>query len=412
MKDTELYQQILGLKKPWKVIRVEMNLGGREIEVEVGCGEPIWACPTCRQRAHIHGYERRRWRHLDSCQFKTYVVAEVPRVKCEEHGTTTVQVPWAEGSSRFTQLFERLAIDVLLATSIQGACELLRVSWAEADGIKQRAVQRGLQRKGPRPIRRLCVDEKSIGRGYRYLTVVLNADHPEGATIEYIGEGRERESLAAFWRSRTGEQLNAVSAVAMDLWAPYEQATREWVPQAGSKIVHDPFHLMRHMNQAVDEVRKQDDRVGIWSRRWGRINYRNLWLYGVENLPERYQEPLRHLRKRLRRTARAWELKELLREFFRCSTVEQAQLLFRRWYAWAVRCRLAPVRSVARMLKKHLPNILTFFRHRLTTAPSEGLNSILAGLVKKACGYRNRQRFITDAFFHAGGLQLYPQSSS
>ena len=110
----------------------------------------------------------------------------------------------------------------------------------------------------------------------------------------------------------------------------------------------------------------------------------------------------------MRRTARAWEIKELLREFFRCASYEQACEFFKRWYGWAIRSQLVPVKYVARMLKKNLRNILTFFRHRLTTAPSEAINSVLAGLIKKACGYRNRERFKTDAFFHAGGLDLYP----
>lgn len=411
MKDAELYQRLLGLRRPWRVVGVRLDLEREEIEVEVGCERTVWACPICHQRAQVHDYHRRRWRHLDSCQCKTFVVADIPRVKCEEHGTVMVQVSWAEGSSRFTVLFERLAIDVLLQTSIRGACRLLRINWDQADGIKQRAVQRGLARKTTGPIRRLCVDEKGIGRGYQFMTVVLNADGLEGAKIEYIGEGRGRESLEAFWRTRSRSQLAAVEAVAMDLWRPYKEATCAHVPQAKEKIVHDPFHLMRHMNEAVDQVRRQDRRTHYWPNRWCGFSFRQMWLYGFEHLPERYREPLKQLRKVMRQTARAWEIKELLREFFRCRTEEQAQAFFKRWYGWAIRSRLAPVKYVARMLKKHLTNILTFFRYRLSTAPSEGINSVLTGIIKKASGHRNRERFKLDAFFHAGGLDLYPRFS-
>ena len=136
MNNSKLYQQIPGLAAPWSVASVTMKKEERTIEVEVVCADQVWACPTCGQRAHVHDRERRRWRHLDSCQFKTILVADVPRVKRPEHGTVTAQVPWAEKHSRFTALFERLAIDVLHECSIVAAADLLGISWDEADGIK------------------------------------------------------------------------------------------------------------------------------------------------------------------------------------------------------------------------------------------------------------------------------------
>jgi len=411
MKDAKLYQHLLGLTRPWRVAAVHLEMEKQEVEVKVECGREGWVCPVCHRRAHLHDRHRRRWRHLDSCQCKTFVVADVPRVKCAEHGTVMVQVPWAEGRSRFTALFERFAIDVLLATSIRGACHLLRINWDQADGIKQRAVRRGLARKQAVPIRRLCVDEKGVGRGHQYLTIVLNADNPQGAKIEYIAEGRKRESLESFWLSRTAEQLEGVEAVAMDMHKPYKTATCAHVPGAEEKIVHDPFHIMRHMNEAVETVRKGEPRTQGWPNRWGRLNFKQMWLYGFDRLPERYREPFETLRKIMRETARAWEVKELLRAFYRCGTEREAIEFFKKWYGEAMRSGLAPVKYVARLIEKHLANILTFFRHRLTTAPSEGINSVLTGIIKKACGHRNKERFKTDAFFHAGGLDLYPAIS-
>lgn len=165
MQDYQLYQQILGIDEPWQVKRVTLNRPAGAVEVEVECLETVWGCPICQQRMQVHDWDRRRWRHLDSCQFQTILVAEVPRVECAAHGTQTVAVPWAEKDSRFTRLFERLAIDVMRECSVAAACEILGMSWDEADGIKQRAVQRGLARKVPRVMPRLCVDfEERRGR--------------------------------------------------------------------------------------------------------------------------------------------------------------------------------------------------------------------------------------------------------
>ena len=254
MKDLQLYQQILGLVAPWQVESVALKPKEREIEVRVTFAETLWACPQCQKRMEVHDYEERRWRHLDSCQFKTVLVSRVPIVRCPEHGSQTVAVPWAEKYGRFSRLFERLAIDVMLECSISGACEILGISWDEADGIKQRAVKRGLARKTPKVMARLCVDEKGMGHGHDYMTIVAQAEAGQ-TTVQYVGEGREQESLDAFWEGLMAEQLAGVEAIAMDMWKPYVQSTLAHVPGAACKIVHDPFHLVKYMNEAVNEVR-------------------------------------------------------------------------------------------------------------------------------------------------------------
>jgi len=255
MKDKQLYQQILGGTRPWRVEKVALNAEAREIEISMALESQVWACPECQARMHVHGYERRRWRHQDSCQFKTYLAAAVPRVKCDAHGTQQVAVPWAAKHGRFTALFERLAIDLMRECSVNAACDALRISWDEADGIKQRAVRRGLERKETRPLRRLCVDEKAVGWGHDYLTIVTAADGPR-PTVEYLGGGRQRESLDAFWRSLLPEQRRQVEAASMDMWKPFVESTCAHVPQAD--IVHDSFHLTRYVNRALDEVRRSE----------------------------------------------------------------------------------------------------------------------------------------------------------
>jgi len=407
MKDFQLYQQILGLVEPWRVESVTLKAKEREIEVRVGFGDTLWGCPDCQVRMQIHDHEERRWRHLDSCQFKTVIVSRVPIVRCPEHGSQTVAVPWAEKYSRFSRLFERLAIDVMLECSISGACELLRISWDEADGIKQRAVQRGLARKAPAVMPRLCVDEKGMGHGQNYLTIVAQVE-ADRTTVQYVGQERRQESLDAFWESLTAEQLAGVEAVAMDLWEPYVQSTLAHVPGAASKIVHDPFHLVKYMNAAVNEVRQSEHRR-LQAQGDDILKHtRQLWLYGMENVPVRHADRFDEIKELNLQTSRAWAIKEVFRGFWLCDGVKAAKKYFGEWYSWAIRSRLKPVKKVARMCQTHLGNILTFFVHRLTNGPIEGLNNKIQGLIKKAYGYRNKERFKTDIFFHLGGLDLYP----
>ena len=407
MKDLELYQQILGLVAPWSVESVRLKVSEHEVEVRVACADTVWVCPQCQGRMHIHGWEERRWRHLDSCQFQTKLVAKVPQVKCLEHGSQTVAVPWAEKYARFSRLFERFAIDVMLECSIAGACQILGISWEESDGIKQRAVKRGLARKVPVIAERLCVDEKGMGHGQDYLTIVAKVEG-EQTTVEYVGQERKQESLDAYWESLTTEQLFGVQAVAMDMWEPYVQSTLAHVPGAASKIVHDPFHLVQYMNEAVNQVRQDEHRRLQAGGEDTLKGTRQLWLYGLENLPVQHAPRFDQIRNLNLQTARAWGIKEVFRSFWLCESVQAAGKYFDQWYDWAIRSRLKPVKKVARMCKAHLGNILTYFVHRLTNGPIEGLNNKIQGLIKKAYGYRNKERFKTDIFFHLGGLDLYP----
>src|SRR5664279_4559161 len=142
VRDTELYRHLLGLVGPWEVNRVELSVDGGRVDMWVEHPRRTrLACPGCECELAVYDHaEQRAWRHLDSCAFLTFLHASPPRVRCPEHGVRQVRLPWAEPHSRFTTLFERLAIDVLAACDVAAAAGLLRVSWDEAWHLLDRAV--------------------------------------------------------------------------------------------------------------------------------------------------------------------------------------------------------------------------------------------------------------------------------
>src|SRR5579864_1016774 len=152
MRDVELYRQLLGIEAPWRVDSVDLSVAEQKVEVVVSHPRGVrWPCPECGSELSTHDHsEERSWRHLDSCGFTTWLRARPPRVECPAHGVRQVRLPWAEPHSRFTTLFERLAIDVLKETDISGATEILRISWDEAWHLMERAVARGQMRKARR----------------------------------------------------------------------------------------------------------------------------------------------------------------------------------------------------------------------------------------------------------------------
>ncbi len=404
MRDTELYQNLLGIVSPWTVDSVTMDVEKQRVDVTVSHSPRIlFSCPECGTESPVFDHaEERVWRHLDSCQFFTYLHARVPRISCTAHGVRQVSVPWAEARGRFTKLFERLAIDVLKACDVSSAAALLRISWDEAWGIQERAVSRGLARKKEKPLEKIGVDEKAIAKGHQSMTLVC--DLLEG-TIEYVGEGRKTETLERFYGTLSPEQKAGIRAVSMDMWDPFFQATLRHVPKASEKIVFDRFHIMGHVGKAVDTVRKRESRDGRAPELKGS---KYLWLYSKENLPASQRNRFEALRALNLKVGRAWAMKEELRTLWHASSLEEAKTFWKRWFWWATHSRLKPMREVAHLIKRHLANVLTYITHPITNAVSEGLNSKIQTIKKRAYGFRNKERFKTAIYFHCGGLDLYP----
>jgi transposase len=407
-----LNRRLLGLEAPWTVDRVDLDVAKRQVDVYAKHAKPkTWPCPECAKPCGLHDHDGERvWRHLDSCGFGTFLHARVPRVNCPEHGVRLARVPWAEPKSRFTALFEHFAIDVLLETSITGAAEILRLTWDEAQHLMERAVARGLARRPHVVPKQLGVDEKAIAKGQRYATVL--SDLERGHVIE-LAEGRSKESLLHCVGKFSKNELATVEAIAMDMWAPYALVFRALVDGADDKIVYDRFHIVAHMNDAVDQVRRRENKALRANDDDRLVGTKHLWLYGDGNIPPgRYDLDTRlafvKLRKANLKTARAYALKETLRALWRERSRVGGERAHKRWHAWAVRSRLAPVKKVADMIKRHLPNILTYFKHRITNAGSEALNSVVQMLKKRAFGYRSFANFRTAVLFRCGGLDLHP----
>jgi len=287
MRDTELYRHLLGLVAPWEVSRVELSVADGRVDVWVEHPRRTrFGCPECAAELTVYDHsEERAWRHLDSCQFLTYLHACPPRVDCPEHGVRQVRLPWAEPHSRFTVLFERFAIDVLKECDVLGASRLLRTSWDETWHLMDRAVARGLAAKPLRAPARIGVNEKSAGRGQDYITVVCDLDT---GTVEHIADERRQASLDSYFQRFTVEQCEEIEAVAMDMWEPYITSAREHLTDPDEKIVFDRYHLMKYLTTAVDTVRKAENRALVAGGDKSLAGSKYLWLYSQENLPRRH----------------------------------------------------------------------------------------------------------------------------
>ena len=279
------YAQLIGLEKPWRVSRVEVSHREQEVQIFVvrGSGGRL-RCPECGRPCAGYDTRQRRWRHLDTMQYRTYLIAEVPRVEC--------------------------------------------------------------------------------------------------AAIQWI---------------------------AMDMWAPYIAATRAKVPEADAKIVFDRFHVAQHLGDAVDQVRRRENRelAAAGDERLKGTKY--LWLQRLERMSAEQWEAFVRLRGSRLKVARAWAIKEAAKELWGYARRGWAQRMWERWYAWAIRSRLEPIKRVARMIKRHWEGVLNAATTDVTNARAEAINNRIQWVKRMACGYRNRENFRDAIYFHLGGLDLYPK---
>jgi transposase len=408
MDDTELYTKLLGITPPWRVTRVAVDMAAARIDVwvEEAPGTPF-RCAGCGEARPVYDHTPEQvWRHLDTCQCRTYVHARLPRTTCPTDGVRQIAGPWAEPRSPFTRAYEGHLIDLGQECDVTGVCRLTALSWDAIWGVLTRAVARGLARKPTRLPPRLGIDEKAVRKGHHYETLVVDLDR---GTVEAVLDERTQASLEAYYQQCTEEELATIEAIAMDMWEPYILATHTCVPEAGEKIVFDKYHAVRTVTEAVDKVRRAEHKA-LQAQEDTRLKgTKHLWLWNEERVPEWRRAEFEALRDAKLKTSRAWAIKEALRPFWGYVYSACAKKYFQAWYFWATHSRLAPIIKAAKTLKTHLPNLLTYFRHGITNATSEAINSKIQMVKLMACGYRNREHYKTAILFHCGGLDLDPR---
>ena len=411
MNDTELFTQLLGITAPWRVTRVAVDMAAERIDVWVEEAPGTrFPCATCAGPSPGYDHTPEQvWRHLDTCQCQTYLHARLPRTTCPVDGVKQIPAPWAAARSQVTRRFERRVIDTCKECDVTGVTRLLGASWDELWGVMARAVARGLARKPHRVPARIGVDEKAVGKGQDYESLVCNLDT---GTVEYVVDDRTQASLEADYRQFTLEELAGIEAIALDMWEPYVKATKACVPEAATKIVFDRYHATTQVTKAVDQVRRREHKVLAAQDDLRLKGTKYLWLRNEENVPEWRRAEFAAVKHAELQTSRAWAIKEALRGFWNYVYPTCAATYFTAWYFWATHSRLQPIIAAAKTLKRHLANIRTYFTHRITNATSEGINSKIQMVKLMACGYRNREHYKTAIYFHCGGLDLYPRAEA
>jgi len=283
---------------------------------------------------------------------------------------------------------------------------MLRLKWDATWHIIERAVERGKARKQPFPLPRIGIDEKAFSKGQNYVSMIYDLDN---STVEAISDGHDTEAAIGCFFQLSAGQIQSIEAVAMDMSPAYVKATKQVIPLAESKIVHDCFHVMQLANKAVDKVRRSEHRQLLLEGDEQLKGSKYLWLTSIENLSESQSKRFDELCSLSLQTGRAWSYKELLRDLWAHKTETKAKSFFSDWYNRVIHTKLEPMKKLARTLKERISNIVTYCTHGITNAVAEGINSKIMSIKRRAGGYRNKENFKKAIFFYCGALDLYPR---
>lgn len=398
------YSQLLGLVAPWTIQDVNLDVENAILDIFVVEQDgTTFPCPECGTTSQMYDHAPvRRWRHLDTMQFTTQIIASLPRISCQEHGIKTVSVPWADPHSRWTLLFEAFAIEVMLSTSnLTRAMALLKIGWESLQNIRERAVERGLSRRTQETIQYVGIDEKSFLKGHRYASLMTDLDG--GRVLDVVQDRTKEATKTLIQTALSDSQRSCVEAAAMDMWAPFLDA---WHEVVGKPIVHDRFHISKYLGEAVDLVRRKENRTltknGDESLKGAR------YLFLKNELETDEQERFQSLMRDELKVGRAWTLKEAFRHFWDYARESAAASFFKRWYFRATHSRLEPIIKVAKMLKRHLAGLLAYCAHNITNAVTEGLNSKIQQVKSSARGFRTFAHYRIAILFFCGKLEMTP----
>jgi transposase len=410
MRNTIPYAEILGIKAPWMITDVKLEHPSKAVRIFISMDDAmVLKCPECGKPAGRYGSNQREWRHLDTCQYQTILVGDIPRINCAEHGVRQISVPWAEDGSRYTALFESLVIDWLMDAPTSAVAEHMRLGWDAVDGIKSRAVARGLARKKAKVPVNACIDETSHRKGHNYLTVI--GDRDTGA-VEHVAIDRKEESVNAYWESVPEADRAKVQSVTMDFWKAFISSTQKYIPNAKERICFDRFHVASYFGNAVDDVRKAEHSALMQDGDETLKGTKYEWMRNSEKMDNRSRRWFFALAHSTLKTARAWAMKETAAQLWDYQQFGRVTNGWKRLLTWMRKSRLQPMIELAETIHSHLWGILNAIRLHASNGNAEGINSRIQKLKKMACGFRSPERFRIDILFHLGQLNLYPGIST
>lgn len=368
-------------------------------------------CGRCDQPGAVYDHQpERRFDFVPLWGLLVFLLYAPRRVDCGDCGVHVEAMPWARGKSSMTAAYMIFLAAWARRLSWTETARVFSSTWDNVCRAVTWVVEYGLEHRDLNGIAAIGVDEIQYRKGHKYLTLVYQID-AGCRRLLWITETRTVKAFKGFFAWLGKARSRALHVVCSDMWKPYLKVIKRDAGQALNVL--DKFHIVAHLNKAVDdtrrldaaELRRQGDEVTLKRTRW-------CLLKRPGNLTEKQAGRLRRLLRLNLRTARAYILKEDFNHFWTYTSVTWAGKFLDRWCEMVMRSGIAPMKAKAKMLQSHRDLILNYFRAKkeYSSAVVEGLNTRVKLVTRKAFGYRKPET-IKIALFHALGRLPEPKTT-
>jgi len=348
-------------------------------------------CEACGSRdVRPRGKVERRFRSLPIGKRPTAVVLAIPRVACRSCGVVRqVEVAFADHRRSYTKAFERYALELSRWMTILDVARHLGVSWDVVKDIQKRDLSRRYSKPKLKDLRKIAIDEIAVGKGHRYMTVVLDLD--TGAVV-FVGDGKGGDALKPFWK-RLRRSRAKIGAVAMDMSPAYHDAVSTHLP--GATIVYDHFHVIKLFNDKLSNLRRSLYHQAGDAQKKVLKGSRWLLLKAPENLdPDRNEKVrLEEALKINKPLAVAYYLKEDLRQFWDQPDKATAEVFLTDWIVRAEASDVRMLQQMARTIESRRMGLLAYYDYPISTGPLEGTNNKIKTMKRQAYGFRDQEFF-------------------
>jgi transposase len=379
----------------------------RELWLEVKPYKNGALCPHCKKRGKIiHTLEKERvWRDLPICGRKVFFIYYPREIICRQHGRVQEDIPWAAPNARVTHRFEYALLIYGTIMTQKAAAQLLKIATSTLSDLLHRVIDRTRKGHKIRNLRTIGIDEISYRKGQKYATIVYDL---ERSCVVWVGKGKARDTIDRFFMEKlTKYQRKRIISGCCDMSDTFIGAIEKWCPNA--TLVLDRFHIVKALNEAVDEVRKEQWRKADKSGKKALKGFRWLLYKHSSKRSEKDTKSLKSLYMGNRRIYRSWVLKDEFEQFWEFSDIDEAEEFLDSWCNTANRSRLESIKKFVKTIRKHKHRLLPFVKTRLTNAVAEGINRIIKIIKNRASGFRNLEAFSDLIYLTLGDLDIPDQ---
>lgn len=396
----ELFRIALGLEKPWYIKTIDFKVEEKQLDLHIDFDSGSkFPCPSCDgPGCHVHDTIERTWRHLNFFQFKTYLHCRVPRTKCEDCGVKQVQVPWARKSSGFTLLMDSMIVILAQHMPVKTVADIIGEHDTRIWRVLEHYVQEARSNEDFSNVHSVGVDETSRAKGHNYISVFVDLDE---SRVIHVCEGKDSGTVTSF--KHDYEEHKGLAGDVANFCCDMSPAFISGIESnfENAAITFDRFHVMKLMNEAVDQVRREEQAHNTNLKRT-----RYIWLKNPENLTSKQVKELGSLKDMHLKTSRAYDLKLSLRDFWNIRDPIIAESYLKKWYFWATHSRLVPVIDKAKTIKHHWDGILNYINTRIDNGVLEGINSLIQAAKNSSRGFRSTKNFIITIYLRLGKLHF------